>query len=308
MPLKLILATLFFIQPIIADSQSLQRFEFSEVHMGTLFRIVLYADSQTKADDVSRKAFDRVVELNGIFSDYVESSELSKISKNAYSQKVIVSDEMWTLLSKADSLYSITNGSFNVAMGPLTKLWRRAIRRQELPSLELLNDALRRSQWTDVILNKSSQSIKFKREGMRLDMGGIAKGYAVDQVYQLLKNDGVSIALVDGGGDIFAGNPPPNQDGWKVTVQLDGSSTELLLKNEAVACSGARFKHLVYENTQYSHIVDPKSGYGISSPALVNIKANSCMLADALATCCSIINENLQILTWQEQIQFEVLR
>lgn len=259
--------------------------------MGTLFRIVMYADSDIHAEKASIKAFDKIEELNRIFSDYLETSELSLISKHAYQNKVLVSDDMWYLLKLSDEMYYQSDGAFNIAMGPLTKLWRRAIRRQEVPDQNSIQKALIKSDWTDVELDENDQSIQFKIEGMRLDMGGIAKGYAVDQAYEILKNEGLTMSLVDGGGDVFAGQAPPEKEGWTITIEADSNqeTQDIILVNEAIASSGSIFKFVEHDGKRYSHIISPRTGYGISNPKNVNVKSKTCVFADACATTFSIL-------------------
>lgn len=286
-------------------AQNLIKYEFSEVHMGTLFRIVLYTESSEKAEAASRHAFDRVKELNKVFSDYLEDSELSQISENAFNKELSVSDDMWHLLNLSDDFYQKSNGSFNAAMGPLTKLWRRAIRRQEMPEKSAILQALKYSHWEDVILNKKAKTVLLKKEKMRLDMGGIAKGFAIDEAYKTLVQHGISIALVDGGGDIMAGDPPPHQKAWHIKLTRDEHVEDHFMSNEAIASSGAKYKSIEHQGKIFSHIIDPFTGYGISAPKTVNVNAKSCVLADAAATALSVINglETSSILKLQFDIQ-----
>lgn len=294
---RLSLMVLFLFSLSLAHSQTLQRYEYSEAHMGTLFRIVMYAESEILAQKASTKAFDRIEELNTVFSDYLETSELSLISKHAFQQNVKVSDEMWPLLKLADELHHLSEGSFNIAMGPLTKLWRRAIRRQELPAEKSIKEALDKSDWNDVVLDESDKSIRFKTEGMRLDMGGIAKGHTVDEAYKILLEEGIPISLVDGGGDIFVGDAPPDKEGWTITIESNSNqeTQNLVLSNTAVASSGSTFKFIDNDNQRYSHIINPITGYGISDPKTVNVRSNSCVLADAFATTFSVLTDPMAV-------------
>ncbi len=276
--------------------------------MGTLFSIVLYADSAEAAKQASDRAFSRVEEINQVFSDYVEDSELSQISQYAFYKEMKVSDEMWALLSLSDKFYRASNGAFNIAMGPLTKLWRRAIRRQEMPQESDIKEALARSNWSDVSLDKSKQTIRLKKEKMRLDMGGIAKGYAIDEAYQTVKQLGIPRALVDGGGDIFAGEPPPNSKGWKVMVKLNGKTQDIYLTNEAVASSGSTYRFIEHNDVMYSHIIDPRNGYGITNPNRINARAPNCVLADAAATALSVMTVEEDIKSLEESFEVSLIK
>jgi len=156
-------------------------------------------------------------------------------------------------------------------MGPLTKLWRRAIRRQEMPDKKRIDEALQNSDWKDVVLDDKDQSVYFIREGMRLDMGGIAKGYAIDQAYKVLFNEGYPISLIDGGGDIYAGHAPPEKEGWTLTIESNThqENVDIILKNAAVASSGSSFRYIEFDNERYSHMINPMTGYGINNPHTV---------------------------------------
>ena len=293
-------------------SQSLDRFEYSEPKMGTEFRLVLYAPSQEKADQAAQAAFDRVDALNKILSDYDPSSELSRLSMTAGTgQKTMVGKDLWTVLTLAQSIAKKSKGAFDVTIGPLSKLWRRAIRQKAFPDNFAVAAAKEKVGYKQLKLDAKTNSVTLTKEGMRLDLGGIAKGYTVDAIWDVLKGHGIQNALIDGGGDIYAKGSPPDSQGWKVkmlsrktrTPSLDFFEEEtkdwskkreqelvVYLENAAIASSGDIYKFLDFNGLKYSHIINPKTGLGLTHNEIVNIKAPNCALADALASALSVLN------------------
>ena len=125
---------------------------------------------------------------------------------------------------------------------------------------------------------------------MQLDLGGIAKGYAVDKVYNLFKHAGIDRVLIDGGGDIRAGEPPPGKDGWRIVLEnLEDENKVVGISNTSIATSGDLYRYFLIDNVKYGHIIDPRTGYGITTPRTVTIQTTNCTEADVLASVVSIL-------------------
>ena len=263
--------------------------------MGTTFRLIFYADAQDKADELSQKVFERLDSLNQIMSDYLPDSELSKLSRNSgRGQKVKVSDELWEIMRLSNKISRKSKGAFDITIGPLSQLWRRAVRRNEFPDSSRIQDATHRVNYKYIRFYPAKQTVKLKKEGMRLDLGGIAKGYAVDKAFEYLSQKNISIALVDGGGDIRLGDPPPGTAGWKVSVSdLDSTENEmnkvLELRNCAIATSGDTYRFIEWKGKRYSHIIDPRTGYGITQQRKTTVIVPNATMADALASALSVM-------------------
>jgi thiamine biosynthesis lipoprotein len=208
----------------------------------------------------------------------------------------------------------MSNGAFDITVGPLTKLWRRAIRRSTFPEREKLDLAKAKVDYKNIEIDSLQKRIRLLKEGMRLDLGGIAKGYAVDQVMVLLKQHGIKSALVHGGGDIVVSEPPPGLNGWRIeknkvdTSKLLGTEI-ILLANKAVATSGDRYKYLEWKGKRYAHIIDPRTGLGVNHRRQVTVIAENCTEADAMASIFSIIDEEtmLDLLGKYPMIDIQVL-
>lgn len=279
-----------------AYGQQLQRFTFDHRQMGTQFRIILYASDFAVAKTAVTTAFAEIDRLNGIFSDYDENSELSLLTSRTGSDKrIAISKEMWTLLRQAQLISRKSRGAFDITIGPLSKLWRRAFRQQVFPKTDRILAAKQLVGYRKLLVSAKQPILRLKKEGMRLDAGGIAKGFALDQAMAVLKSHGIQFALIDGGGDILVSNAPPGETGWRFQTKMVSENQKLepinlLFENCAVATSGDTYRYLEWEGKRYSHIIDPRSGLGVSHGALVSVQAPTGMLADALASTLSILS------------------
>jgi len=275
-------------------AEELSRYEASHRAMGSVFTIVLYAEDDKSARAGFEAAFRRIVELDDTLSDYDPRSELSRLSAASPTEDAVpVGDDLWRVLHESKRFHDVSGGAFDVTVGPLTTLWRRARRTKELPSDEQLQKALDAVGFQHVELVEDKQAVLLKRAGMRLDLGGIAKGLAVDEALAELRQQNIDSALVNGGGDIAASAAPPGRDGWKIGVAplAPGAkpSIFLLLEHQAVATSGDAWQYVEIAGKRYSHIVDPETGLGLSSRSSVTVVAEDCTSADALASSVSVL-------------------
>lgn len=272
-----------------------QRFEYTRPQMGVPFRIVLYAVEKFSADAAAEAAFTRIQRLNDVLSDYDTDSELSRLSQTAGQGKAVpVSDELWLMLRRSQELARDTGGAFDITCGPAVSLWRKARRVKEMPDAEKLAEARRAVGFEKLRLDENARTAKLLVPYMRLDLGGIAKGYAVDEALRVLREHGVRSALVSGGGDFAASHAPPGADGWRIQLAPLNATTapaaeSVLLRNRALATSGDVFQHVEIDGVRYSHIVDPRTGIGLTDRSLVFIIAQDCTLADSLATSVSVL-------------------
>ncbi len=158
-------------------SGQLSRFVFSHGQMGTEFRIVMFDEDSLHASTAAKKAFDRVDELNHILSDYDPESELNALSASAGKDSLVkVSQDLWKVLYKAKEISQLSDGAFDVTVGQMVRLWRRARQKEEFPSEDRLNEARESTGYTFIEFNEDQQAVKLTQDGMRLDLGGIAKG------------------------------------------------------------------------------------------------------------------------------------
>lgn len=273
----------------------LSRFEFSKPQMGAPFRIVLYAPDAAQAETPAQAAFRRVEQLNSILSDYDTDSELNQLSHSAGSGKAVpLSPDLWIVLAQAQRYAALSEGVFDVTIGPCVNLWRKARREQKVPDRARLEEARARVGYKKLRLDPARRSATMLAPDMRLDLGGIAKGYAVDEAMKVLRKHGIKRALVAAAGDIAVSDPPPGQGGWKIEIgSLEVSnappSQSILLANAAVSTSGDVFQYVEFNGIRYSHIVDPRTCLGLTDHSLVSVIAPDCTTSDALATAISVL-------------------
>jgi thiamine biosynthesis lipoprotein len=272
----------------------LKRFQFDRVEMAVPFQLVLYAPDSATANESAEAAFARIRQLNHIFSDYDPESETRRLCDTAGEGKYVpVSAELWDVLCRARGISRRSGGAFDVTVGPIVLLWRRARRQRELPDPAKLAQARQRVGYELVRLDPQRRAVELTKRGMRLDFGGIAKGYAVDQAMAVLRQHGVTRAMVHAGGDIGLGEPPPDAPGWRVAIpSLDINrppQTILSLSRCAVATSGDTWQFVVIEGRRYSHVVDPRTGIGLTDHCQVTVVVPGGASADGLATAVSVL-------------------
>ncbi|MBA3439026.1 MAG: FAD:protein FMN transferase [Pyrinomonadaceae bacterium] len=279
----------------LARTERLDRFEFSQPHMGTEFRIVLYAPDARRAAQASDAAFKRVRELDSRLSDYRETSELMSLCRQAGGGPVKVSDDLLRVLLEAQKFAEQTTGAFDVTAGPLVRLWRRARRRSELPDPVRLSQARELVGFDKMHVDERTQTVRLAKPGMLLDLGAIAKGYAADCALAVLKQHGVTSALVAVGGDIAVSAPPPGTRGWVIGIaSLDSRGKlprhYLSLRDAAVSTSGDAQQYVEIGGVRYSHIIDPRTGQAIQGRRSVTVVAPNGMTSDALDTAANVLD------------------
>jgi thiamine biosynthesis lipoprotein len=277
-----------------AGEPDLQRFEFVEVHMGVDFRLVFYAADADSANRAAQAAFARVAELDARLSDYEPESELMQLCATAGQGQVVpVSQDLWRVLDQSQRLAEATGGAFDVTVGPLVRLWRKARRTRKLPDPQVLHNARQAVGYTFVRLVPECRSVELLRPGMQLDLGGIAMGYAADEALCVLREQGMPRALVDASGDIVAGDAPPGASGWRIGIApLEAHQPPrrfVMLAHAAVTTSGDAFQHVQIGGQRYSHIIDPATGLGLTQQRSVTVIGPDGITADSLATALCVL-------------------
>lgn len=284
------------------------RFAKTEIHMAVDVEIVVYAENQAAADKAFQAGFARIAELNKKLSDYDADSEVSQLSNSAGSSTAVrLSDDLFAVLKASQELSRASGGAFDATVGPFTKLWRRARRQKELPSAERIAEAREATGFAHLKLNESERTATLLKPGMRIDLGGIAKGFAVDEALKAIRQTGITKALVRASGDIVAGDAPPGQPGWIVGLApLDPDeepSVFIALLNNAVSTSGDSRQHLIVDGRRYSHLIDPRSGSPVEGRSAVSVIAPTGMQADSLASAVSVLGpkEGLRLIERTEK-------
>ena len=264
----------------------LERFEAVEPHMGSMVRIVAYADDQASARRAFQAAFARVEELDRILSDYRPDSELNRL---CVARTAIVSPDLFRVLQVSQRLAEESDGAFDITAGPLIRLWREARRSKILPDARVIEAARTLTGWRQLILHPKTRRATLAQAGMQLDVGGIAKGYVAEEAILVLKRSGIQRALVAASGDIIVTNPPPGKAGWDVTLELLGGTREISIRNAAVSTAGDTEQFFEWEGTRYSHILDPRTGRPLTGRIGVSVVARHGLEADGLDTTISAL-------------------
>jgi thiamine biosynthesis lipoprotein len=272
-----------------------KRFSFSQPKMGSPFSIIFYTDDSLQASLLAKQSFALVDSFVLIFSDYIDSSELSKLSATAGTKAATnVSPAMFDMLLLAKNAFDKSGGAFDISIGPLSKFWRKYRKTKQFPIAEEVNAAKKLIGFNKLILDTIHKKLTLTQPGMQLDLGGIAQGYIAQKVIDFLQSQDIDQALVNASGDIVMSGAPPGIKGWTVGVNLPESTDELLpgtlmLQHKAITTSGDAYQFMEHNGKRYSHIIDPATGYGVTYLRNVTAIANDGTTADWLATAASIL-------------------
>jgi FAD:protein FMN transferase len=280
-----------------ANQGRLTRYQYTQLHMGVQVRVTLYAPDRDIAEEAAKAAFDRFAELEDIMSDYRPTSELMRLCARAGGPPVPISRELYSVLARSQEVARKSGGAFDVTVGPLIQLWRAARKSGKLPSNDEITRAKALSGWRNLILSPKGKerTAQLIVPGMRLDLGGIAKGYAGDEALAAMKRRGVGRAMVEAGGDIVVSGPPPGRKGWRIIVPEGRSSTGeppvFELANGALSTSGDTSQYLEVDGKRYSHIVDPRTGLGLIDQTTVTVIARDGITSDSLTKVVSVLGK-----------------
>jgi thiamine biosynthesis lipoprotein len=275
------------------DEPKLQRFEQTQMHLGTTIKVALYAADEATATMAASAAFARVVELDRVLSDYREDSELSLLCRRAGGPATTVSADLFRILERADYWRRESDGAFDVAAGPIVRLWRRARKTKRLPSEPQIAAARETSGGEHLKLDPKTRTVRMEKPGMQLDVGGVGKGFIGDEALAAMRRLGVARAMIVLGGDVVTGEPPPGKTGWSVEaakLARDGvGKTMLSLAQRAASTSGDAYQYATIAGKRYSHIVDPRTGRALTERRQTTVVAPTGMDADALATAANVL-------------------
>lgn len=278
----------------VSVSAQLKRFHFIENKMGAPFSIIFYHTDSLEALLLSKECFSIVDSLNDIFSDYSSTSEIAKLSLQSNLNDIKVSDELYELIALSKQAWRRAGKAFDITIGALTRLWRKAKAEKRFPSKKEIRQAKDQTGFSNVGYDIFTRTISFKKQGIRFDFGGIIPGYAAQRVVDHLKSKSILHALADASGDIVMTNAPPGKKGWSIGINLPEEENELWdkkleLSNCAVSTSGDVYRFIIHNEKKYSHIIDPRTGYGVTSQRNVTVIAKNGATADWLATACSVL-------------------
>jgi thiamine biosynthesis lipoprotein len=255
--------------------------------MGSTYTVVLYGDDLERMKAATNAAFDELWRLDRLLSNYQPESEWSKVNRNAATQPVKVCEELFELLQFCDGHSRRSEGTFDITVGPLLKVWGFYRGVERLPNEEEVAAVLARVGYRNLILDETARTVRFAREDVEMDPGGIGKGYAVDRMVAVLKRKGLRRALVSAAGSsIYAlGAPPGEPCGWRIKIRnpksKDLTLTELFLRDMSLSTSGNYEKFFEVNGKTYSHIIDPRDGYPAQGTLEVSVIAERTLESEA---------------------------
>ncbi|HWB05724.1 MAG TPA: FAD:protein FMN transferase [Verrucomicrobiales bacterium] len=269
-------------------------FTFRRPAMGTVWTIKLYAPDGKTAKEAADAAFARVEELNGILSDYLPESELSRLSATAGAGRAVtIKRDLMTVLELSQQAAAESGGVFDITIGPCVQLWRTARRTKKLPAAADLKAAVTATGWESLVLDPKAGTALLKKPGMKLDAGGIAKGFAQDEAMKVLKEKfKITSALIDCGSPLVSGRPP-GRESWNVQIaqtgEEDAEPVILGVENACVDTSGDLNQFVEIDGVRYSHIIDKNTGLGLQESTQATVVAPTAALADWLSTALCVM-------------------
>jgi FAD:protein FMN transferase len=311
--MKYLLFILLIINSLSTYSQS-KKYTFSQPKMGSPLNITLYSDDSVKANQIATEAYKIADSLNLIYSDYLENSELNLLRKKTGTNEFTkVSPALWDILNLSVKASKQSKGAFDITVGSIVKLWRKARKEKALPEENILKNSLQSVGYQYIILDSTTHAVKFLQQTTQLDLGGIAKGYVAQVIVDFCVKEGIEKVLVDAGGDLamrVAPQPPKGEfyssdssskippSGvrglFRIGITIPNSeeliSRYLILQNQAVATSGNMYQYVEIKGKRYSHIVNPHTGLGVTHQRNVTVIASDGATADWLATACSVLS------------------
>lgn len=284
-----------------AEALGLARHTFAEGLMGTSVVITAYADDGALAGRAAEAAFAEMRRLESVMSDYPESypdSEvllLARAAHDAPGEPRPVSDDLWPVLVRAKQVHAATGGAFDITARPYTGLWRISRERGVLPPAAALAEHAPLVGMEHLVLDEESQTAYLDTPGAWLDLGGIAKGYIADRALDVLRGHGLAIAQVRAGGDMALGDAPPGLPGWPIDVPdfpREGEEVGLAFfhADGGVSVSGDAYRFVEINGVRYSHVVDPRTGLGVTGSRYCCVRGPSAFATDAAATAGCILD------------------
>jgi thiamine biosynthesis lipoprotein ApbE len=281
------------------QKQELKLFKKAALSMGTLFEVTIYAADKYIAEKTFNDIFQELNRLDYLMSNYKKESVLSQLNKSASAGPTDCNKELANVIEQSLQYSEITDGAFDITIGPLMKKWGFFKKQGRIPGKEELVSVLESVSYKNIIIEEktkkslaknpiTTKTVFFKNADTQIDLGGIGKGYAVDRVHSVLKLNGINSALINFAGNIYTFGTPPGKESWVIGLQHPRESEGLLgtfeIKDKAVSTSGDYEKFFTIEGKRYSHIIDPRTGNPVKGVVSVTIVTGNATRADALST------------------------
>jgi len=272
----------------LSNSFSQQVFKKKQSLLGSPFEITVVAKDSIEADKFTSLAISEVKRIENLISDWIPTTQISKVNQNAGIAPVKVDLEVYNLVERAIKISKLTSGAFDISYASMDKIWKFDGSMKEMPTPDAIKKSVEKVGYQNIILNPKDTTIFLKIKGMKLGLGGIGQGYIADKIKALLQENGCSSGLVNVSGDINTWGTQPNGEIWTVGIINPMNKNKVFatfpLIDSAVETSGSYEKFVNFNGKRYSHIIDPRTGYPASGIISISVFAKQTELADALAT------------------------
>jgi thiamine biosynthesis lipoprotein len=275
---------------VAAPELSVQMFHKNKYIMGTVFDVVVYDTSAAHAEQAMNAVLEEIVRLDWVMSDYKPESELSKLNRSAHNQRQTVSPDLYRVISESLPYSKLSGGKFDVTIAPLADRWKAALRGEAAPSVAE-QQALRECVGYEKVQMIPPNQIEFHSPCLRIDLGSIGKGYAVDRAAEILRVRGIKNALIDAGGSTFYGmGAPPGRAGWLVHLRDPSQKIDpqVLLCENSASTSEQTAKSLL-GNEAAGHIIDPADGGPLKTRYALSVVTKTGTASDALSTTLLLV-------------------
>ncbi len=256
--------------------------------LGSPFEITVIAEDTITGQLYCNLAVDEVKRVENLISDWIPTSEISKVNQNAGSNPIKVSTEVFDLVERALKISKLTNGAFDISYASMDKIWKFDGSMKKMPTETDIKKSVERVGYQKVILDSNNKTIFLKEKGMKLGLGGIGQGYIADKIKILLQEKGCKSGIVNVSGDINTWGFQLDGSPWTVAIVNPLNKNKVFatfpLIDSAVETSGNYEKYVTFNGKRYSHIIDPRSGYPATGIISVSVFAKQTEIADAIAT------------------------
>ena len=301
--MRILTVLLFVLINSIAFGQ--QVFRKKKSLLGSPFEITVVATDSIQANSYIDLAVSEVKRIENLISDWIPTTQISKVNQNAGIVPVKVDLEVYELVERSIKISKLTSGAFDISYASMDKIWKFDGSMKEMPTPEAIKKSVEKVGYQNIILNPKDTTIFLKNQGMKLGLGGIGQGYIADKIKIVLQEKGCTSGLVNVSGDINTWGTQPNGDTWTVGIVNPMNKNKIFatfpLNDSAVETSGSYEKYVTFNGIRYTHIIDPRTGYPASGIVSVSVFAKHTELADALATGIFVLGVEVEEVPFDEE-------
>ena len=256
--------------------------------LGSPFEITVVAKDTIQANEYIDSAVNEVKRIENLISDWIPTTQISEVNRNAGLKPVKVDAEVIELVTRANKISKLTNGAFDISYASMDKIWKFDGSMKAMPTPEAIKKSVEKIGYQNIILNELDKTIFLKTVGMKLGLGGIGQGYIADKVKAVLQSKGCTSGIVNVSGDINTWGKQIDGKLWSVGIINPMNKNKVFatfpLEDSAVETSGSYEKFVIFNGIRYSHIIDPRTGYPATGIVSVSVFAKQTEIADAMAT------------------------